>query len=62
MVVAVAGRDGLGAVLGLWAVGLLAILGGNTLLEVLPITVIVRVAAVIMLGLAGYTIYNEVRG
>ncbi len=53
---------GIGAVLGLWAVGLLAILGGKTLLRLIPITAIVRIAAVIMLGLAAYSLYNAVRG
>jgi putative Ca2+/H+ antiporter (TMEM165/GDT1 family) len=47
---------GVGAVLGLWAVGLLAILGGKTLLRLLPVTTIARVAAVIMAGLAAYNI------
>ena len=44
-----------GATLGLWAVGLLAMLGGATLLRVLPMAWICRVAAVVMLGLAVYT-------
>lgn len=46
---------GIGAVLGLWAVGLLAILGGRTLLRVLPMKWITRVAAVVMVGLATYS-------
>lgn len=53
---------GLGAVLGLWAVGLLAILGGRTLLKVLPIKWITRIAAVVMLVLAGYSIVMAIRG
>ena len=53
---------GIGAVLALWAVALLAILGGRTLLRVLPIGVIVRVAAVVMIGLAAYSFYTAVRG
>jgi len=44
-----------GATLALWAVGLLAMLGGNTLLKVLPMQWICRVAAVLMLGLAVWT-------
>ncbi|GAA3814868.1 TMEM165/GDT1 family protein [Nocardioides panacisoli] len=44
-----------GAALGLWSVALLAILGGNALLRVLPMQWICRVAAVVMLGLAIYT-------
>lgn len=53
---------GIGAVLGLWAVGLLAILGGKTLLRVLPIKWITRIAAVIMVGLAIFSIVEAVRG
>jgi Ca2+/H+ antiporter, TMEM165/GDT1 family len=53
---------GLGAVLGLWAVGLLALLGGSTLLKVLPIKWITRIAAVVMLGLAVYSIVSVIRG
>jgi putative Ca2+/H+ antiporter (TMEM165/GDT1 family) len=52
----------IGAVLGLWAVGLLAILGGKTLLKVLPIKWITRVAALVMLTLGIYSIVNAVRG
>ena len=44
---------GIGATLGLWTVGLLAVLGGRTLLRVLPIRWITRVAAVVMVVLAG---------
>ena len=51
---------GIGAVLGLWAVGLLAILGGKTLLRVLPITWITRIAAVAMVTLAIYSIVEAV--
>ncbi|UQX88472.1 TMEM165/GDT1 family protein [Jatrophihabitans telluris] len=46
---------GIGAVLGLWTVGLLAILGGRTLLKVLPIRWITRIAAVVMLALAAFS-------
>jgi putative Ca2+/H+ antiporter (TMEM165/GDT1 family) len=53
---------GLGAVLGLWAVGLLAILGGQTLMRVLPLKWITRIAAVVMVVLAVYSIVNAVRG
>ncbi len=53
---------GIGAVLGLWSVGLLAILGGKTLLRVLPILWITRVAAVVMVGLGVYSIVEAVRG
>lgn len=53
---------GIGAVLGLWAVGLLAILGGRTLLKFLPIKWITRIAAVVMLGLAIFSITEVIRG
>ena len=52
---------GLGAVLGLWAVGLLAILGGKTLLKFLPLKWITRVAAVVMLGLSVYSVVEVIR-
>ena len=53
---------GIGATLGLWAVALVAMIGGKTLLRVIPITAIVRIAAVIMIGLAGYSLYNAIHG
>lgn len=53
---------GIGAVLGLWAVGLLAILGGKTLLRVLPIKWITRVAAVVMVSLGIYSVVQVIRG
>jgi Ca2+/H+ antiporter, TMEM165/GDT1 family len=51
---------GIGATLALWAVGLLAILGGRTLIRVLPMRWITRVAAVVMVGLAVYSLLNAV--
>lgn len=53
---------GLGAVLGLWAVGLLAILGGKSLLKLLPLKWITRIAAVVMLGLAGASLATAITG
>jgi Ca2+/H+ antiporter, TMEM165/GDT1 family len=53
---------GIGAVLGLWAVGLLAILGGKTLLRVLPILWITRIAAAVMVALAVFSIVEAIRG
>ena len=53
---------GIGAVLGLWAVGLLAILGGKTLLRLLPVKWITRIAATVMVGLGIYSIINAARG
>jgi putative Ca2+/H+ antiporter (TMEM165/GDT1 family) len=53
---------GIGAVLGLWSVGLLAILGGKTLLKFLPMKWITRIAAVVMVGLSIYSVVNAIRG
>jgi putative Ca2+/H+ antiporter (TMEM165/GDT1 family) len=47
---------GAGATLGLWAVGGLAIAGGRSLLKVIPLTWITRIAAVTMLVLAGISV------
>lgn len=44
-----------GSVLALWAVALLAMLGGRSLLRVLPMRWITRGAAVVMVGLAAYS-------
>jgi Ca2+/H+ antiporter, TMEM165/GDT1 family len=53
---------GLGALLGLWAVGALAVGGGRTLLRVLPIRWITRVAAAVMVALGAYSLYEAIRG
>ena len=53
---------GIGAVLGLWAVAALAIVGGRGLLKLVPLTVITRIAAVIMLALAVISVVSAVRG
>lgn len=45
-----------GAVLALWSVGALAIVGGRSLLKLIPLTWISRIAAVIMLVLAGVSL------
>ncbi len=45
-----------GAVLALWAVGGLAIIGGRGLLKVIPLVWISRIAAAIMLVLAGVSL------
>jgi Ca2+/H+ antiporter, TMEM165/GDT1 family len=47
---------GIGAVLALWAVAGLAIAGGRGLLKVIPLQWITRIAAVIMLVLAGVSL------
>lgn len=47
---------GVGAVLALWAVGGLAIVGGRSLLKVMPLKLITRIAAAVMLVMAGFSI------
>jgi len=47
---------GIGAALALWAVAALAIAGGRSLLKVIPLTWITRIAATIMLVLAGISL------
>lgn len=47
---------GIGATIALWSVALLAILGGRTLLRVLPMRWITRVAALVMVGLSVYSV------
>jgi Ca2+/H+ antiporter, TMEM165/GDT1 family len=53
---------GAGAVLGLWAVGALAIVGGRQLLRVVPFTWITRVAALVMIGLAVASLIAAITG
>ncbi len=53
---------GIGAVVALWAVAALAILGGQTLLRFISLTWITRVAAAIMAALAVISLISAVRG
>ncbi|HEX6403848.1 MAG TPA: TMEM165/GDT1 family protein [Pseudonocardiaceae bacterium] len=53
---------GVGAVLGLWAVGALAIAGGQQLLRLIPFTWIVRIAAAVMTILAVVSLFNAIAG
>jgi len=53
---------GLGAWLALCAVGGIAILGGQKLLKHVPMKVIVRVAACVMLLLSGFSLFKAVTG
>jgi putative Ca2+/H+ antiporter (TMEM165/GDT1 family) len=53
---------GVGAVLALWAVGGLGILGGRTLMKYVPMRLIKRVAACLMLALAGFSLFEVVAG
>ena len=53
---------GVGAVLALWSVAALAVLGGRTLLKVLPMRLVTRIAAGVMAVLAGFSLYEAVTG
>ncbi|MGI5399346.1 TMEM165/GDT1 family protein [Streptomyces sp. CA-135486] len=53
---------GLGAVLALWTVAGLGILGGRTLMKYVPLRLITRVAAGLMLVLAGFSLFEAVAG
>lgn len=53
---------GLGALLALWAVAALAILGGQALLRVVPLKLIVRAAALVMMALAALSLVSAIEG
>ncbi|MFI9718490.1 TMEM165/GDT1 family protein [Streptomyces sp. NPDC052396] len=53
---------GVGAVLGLWAVAGLGIVGGRTLMKHVPLALITKVAALVMLALAGFSLYEAAMG
>ncbi|MFD3456742.1 TMEM165/GDT1 family protein [Streptomyces sp. NPDC058691] len=53
---------GVGAVLGLWAVGAIGILGGRTLMKHVPLRLITKVAAAVMVLLAGFSLYEAFAG
>ncbi|MEU6704678.1 TMEM165/GDT1 family protein [Streptomyces wuyuanensis] len=53
---------GLGAVLALWAVAALGIVGGRTLLKYVPLRLITKIAAGLMLALAGLSLYEAIAG
>jgi putative Ca2+/H+ antiporter (TMEM165/GDT1 family) len=51
-----------GAVAALWLVAGLAVLGGQALLRWVPLNLVIRAAAVIMLILAGFSLYEAIHG
>ncbi|MEV5983874.1 TMEM165/GDT1 family protein [Streptomyces sp. NPDC052051] len=51
---------GLGAVLGLWAVAGLGIVGGKALMKRVPLRLITKIAAVVMLVLGAWSMYEAV--
>ena len=53
---------GVGAVLALWAVAALGILGGRTLLRFVPLRLVSRIGAGVMLLLGGYSLYEALTG
>ncbi|MFI9258353.1 TMEM165/GDT1 family protein [Streptomyces sioyaensis] len=53
---------GVGAVLALWSVAALGILGGRTLMKYVPLRLITKVAACVMLVLAGLSLYEAIAG
>jgi Ca2+/H+ antiporter, TMEM165/GDT1 family len=53
---------GIGAVLALWAVSMLAVLGGNRLRRVVPVRWVTRATAAILVVIAVLTAIDAVRG
>ncbi|MFF3287263.1 TMEM165/GDT1 family protein [Streptomyces sp. NPDC003023] len=53
---------GIGAVLALWAVAGIGILGGRTLMKYVPLKLITKVAACLMLALAGFSLFEAITG
>ncbi|MGW2812231.1 TMEM165/GDT1 family protein [Streptomyces sp. NPDC001415] len=53
---------GIGAVLGLWAVAGLGIVGGKALMKRVPLRLITKVAACLMLALAGFSLFEAIAG
>ncbi|MEU6897597.1 TMEM165/GDT1 family protein [Streptomyces virginiae] len=53
---------GSGAVLALWAVAGIGILGGRTLMKYVPLRLITKVAAAVMAALAAFSLYEAIAG
>ncbi|MDI5968136.1 TMEM165/GDT1 family protein [Streptomyces sp. SL13] len=53
---------GVGAVLALWAVAALGILGGKALMKRVPLSLITKVAAAVMVVMAGISLYEAAAG
>ncbi|AQS69820.1 TMEM165/GDT1 family protein [Streptomyces pactum] len=53
---------GLGAVLALWAVAGLGIVGGKALMKRVPLALITKIAALLMLGLGVWSLWEAVTG
>ena len=53
---------GTGAVLALWAVAALGVLGGKALLRRVPLVLVTRIAAAVMVVMAGLSLYEAIAG
>ncbi|MEU9374589.1 TMEM165/GDT1 family protein [Streptomyces sp. NPDC048255] len=53
---------GVGAVLALWAVAGIGILGGRTLMKYVPLRLITKIAAAVMAALAVFSLYEAIAG
>ena len=53
---------GIGAVLALWTVAGIGIMGGRTLMRYVPLKLITKVAACLMLALAGFSLFEAITG
>ncbi|MHB9862210.1 TMEM165/GDT1 family protein [Streptomyces sp. YIM S03343] len=53
---------GLGAVLALWSVAALGIIGGSALMRRVPLRLVTRIAAVVMLVLGAWSLWEAVAG
>ncbi len=53
---------GVGSVLALWSVAALGVLGGRALMRKVPLTLITRIAAAVMVVLAGLSLYEAAVG
>lgn len=53
---------GVGALLALWAVAGIGIVGGRTLMKYVPLGLITKVAAAVMCALGAYSLYEAVAG
>lgn len=51
---------GIGAVLALWAVGALGVIGGRTLMRRVPLGLVTKAAVVVMLALGGLSLFEAV--
>ncbi|MGW7460326.1 TMEM165/GDT1 family protein [Streptomyces sp. NPDC054797] len=53
---------GIGAVLALWAVAGIGILGGRTLLKYVPLRLVIKIAAAVMAALGVFSLYEAIGG